>query len=236
MGISLQSLVVTTSQTITVPAGVSMYWAQVVGAGGGATGAAPSGGSQGFAGGGAGEICNRMNIPVTPGGSLAIVIGTGGTGQTNPNAPTGGGDTTVGGFVFKGSGHTPSWGNLGNPGGGPLAKINNHVSFGDAQGMGFPESPSHFAGTSTITAGGLGNQGFGNGGDIGGAGSGTAFGRSGGGAGAFWMKGGDGGGVGGNGQNASGFGAGGGGGGGSSTPGDTGGNGKDGAVILFWIG
>ena len=225
--VSLKSLIVSTSQTVTIPANVSMMWIMAAGGGGGATGSAPSGGSQGFAGGGAGEVCHMLCIPVTPGGTLVIVIGAGGLGQTNPNPASGGGDTTVGGFVLKGAVAKATWSPTGNTGGGPRG--------GRFDPLGVAESITHFGGAGCIDQSAFAIDGIGNGGNVGGIGN--SSGETGGGAGTFWQHGGDGATAqGANGSGATGYGCGGGGGaGGGGTNGTTGGAGKDGVVILFWI-
>ncbi len=83
------------SYTWTVPAGVSSI--SVAGVGGG------GGGSQkttGGSGGGGGQLTYINNVPVTPGDTYTIVIGTG--GNTGSNFGVSGGDT----YMFKNTGNT----------------------------------------------------------------------------------------------------------------------------------
>ena len=101
----------TGSSTFSVPTGVSSVEVLVIGgggAGGGATGFEAGGG------GGAGGFVSHPSFPVTPGGTVAVNVGTGGSGLTNqPNnpqpgsgfAPANGGPSTFGSLTALGGGH-----------------------------------------------------------------------------------------------------------------------------------
>ncbi len=85
----------TADGTFNVPASVSCVLLSMIGGGGG--GDNPSGG--------AGGTCVRMPLKVTPGGTLAIVIGAKGIGSVvTPFECTAGGDTQAGPFVCTGGG------------------------------------------------------------------------------------------------------------------------------------
>ena len=82
----------TSSGTFAVPSGVSSLSSVLVVAGGGA------GPSQHAGGGGAGGVIFMPCVPVTPGGTIAVTIGCGGTGGagTGPTGAPGGQDSVFG--------------------------------------------------------------------------------------------------------------------------------------------
>ncbi len=107
----------TSSSTFTVPAGVDMIFAAVWGAGGGGGGGAGDNeaatscvtdGGPGGGGGGGGFI--EGWIPVTPGESLTVTVGQGGSGGvggaegSNGGAGSAGGNSSVGPFTAYGGG------------------------------------------------------------------------------------------------------------------------------------
>src|SRR5574340_233465 len=94
-----QSILITISQTWTVPTGVTAVWISAIGGGGG--GAGGDGGSSGRGAGGNGEFCRNRLIAVS--GSLSITIGSGGLGALSPNNGGDGSDTIiVGAFRMAG--------------------------------------------------------------------------------------------------------------------------------------
>jgi hypothetical protein len=119
------------SYTFNVPAGVD--WVSLTGiAGGGGGGSTTKVTAHPSGGGGAGESCNDVQIKVTAGGTLSVVVGVGGThgiinvdaincGIHDPegsvgshtNGGQGGGDTIVGPITLKGG-----WGGLDTGNGG----------------------------------------------------------------------------------------------------------------------
>lgn len=125
-----KSQVFTSSGTFNVPAGVSLVWVTMIGSGG------SSGQSAGgWGGGGAGHLCVRYPVKVTPSGTVTVTIGAGGIGSTGPiwlgRAVAGAGNPTLFGSISidgarvcraTGSGGVnyqgPHGGNGGGPGGG----------------------------------------------------------------------------------------------------------------------
>lgn len=112
-----QSQVFSSSGTFNVPANVSLVLVTMIGGGGGGNGWPGNAG-------GAGEICIRMPIKVTPSGTLAITVGAKGSGaKSGAYTNTDGGDSIVGPIRTNG-GHAsyPNGGNpafpIGGPGGG----------------------------------------------------------------------------------------------------------------------
>ena len=163
----------TSSGTFAVPSGVSQADILVVGGGAGA-------GSQHGGGGGAGGLVFIPNYPLTPGGTVSVTVGDGGTG--GPSADTGSGtgspggngqDSAFGTITAKGGGYGRGYeggtGGNGNAGG----------SGGGAQGGG--QSFQGGAATQPTQPGQSGAYGFGN---AGGGASTQGGGGGGGGAGA----------------------------------------------------
>ena len=96
----------TASGSWVVPAGVSHIHAILVGGGGGGARAYSERGI-GIGGGGGGQVAFHPFIPVTPGTSIPVMIGSGGAGgSTVPSSGTAGGNTTitVGGVTYKATG------------------------------------------------------------------------------------------------------------------------------------
>ena len=209
------------SGTFTVPTGVTQVDALVVGGGG-------HGGYQHAGGGGAGGLIFMPNFPVTPGGTIAVTVGCGGT-------PSGGSSP---GFPNM-TGQDSAFGAPGNPGLGPSG------SFLTAKGGGVGQSGCSAApngdGPGTAgsggSGGGAGYQSSNNGG--GAATQPTQPGNSG--AYGFGNQGGD---VTGTGGNRGGGGGGGAGAAGANSPNASGGNGgvgkaytiADGTTPVFYAG
>jgi hypothetical protein len=126
----------TSSATITIPSGVTRLRVTLVGGGGGGSGDGSSNQVGGAGGGGA--TCIKYLTGLTPGNTLSLTIGAGGTGGAPGNAGGAGGDTTlssgsqtittltagggagggISGFVgVNGAGGTATNGDLNIPGG-----------------------------------------------------------------------------------------------------------------------
>jgi hypothetical protein len=142
------------STTFSVPSGLTAVDVLVVGGGGGGT-------QQHGGGGGAGGLIYRPASPVSPGGSVPIVVGGGGAGVGNTANGNSGSDSSFGGLVAKGGGGAGTgWGGTGgngNPGGS---------GGGSGAGTGAPRT----GGTATQPSqpGDSGTYGFGNrGGNLG---------------------------------------------------------------------
>lgn len=178
----------TSSQSYTVPAGVTQLYVQGVGGGGGGGGGSsayvdnvPNGGGGG--GGGSAAVPRLYIIDVTPGQVLSLGIGTGGGGGGAPFNPGGGGSAGGtggdGGYTFVKATGLSKWsfpGGLGGQGGQPgnptvqAANGGNGASTRDGVGGG-----AGGAGVNTLNVNG-GNGGaadFGAGSGGGGAGRGT---------------------------------------------------------------
>jgi len=80
-----------TSDTWTVPAGVSLIWVDMIGGGASGSSVAAAGGGSG---GGAGELCEGLAVPCTPAASITVTIGAGGV-AANAATFNAGGDTSV---------------------------------------------------------------------------------------------------------------------------------------------
>lgn len=173
----------TSSGTFTIPAGITAVKATVVGAGGaggGATTTANASGTGGFGGGAAIKWLSGL----TPGNTLTVAVGTGGTGVANGTGNAGGnssvssgtqtistitgsgggGGATTGNIVFF-SGGSGTGGDLNISGGSPTSMLVNYCNAGSV------------GGTSIFSGGGAG--GF-----TGAGAAGTNPGAGGGGAGA----------------------------------------------------
>ena len=161
----------TSSGTFSVPSGVTAVNVLVV-AGGGAGGATYHGG-----GGGAGGLIYRPGFPVTPGGTVSVTVGSGGTapspgGGDQPN-PSPGQDSVFGTLTAKGGGaggsNTAGASSGGSGGGTGQAQQGGGAAVGQA--------------TQPTQSGDSGNYGFGNPGGYSNTGS-WSSGGGGGGAGA----------------------------------------------------
>lgn len=222
--------------TFNVPVGVSAVMISATG-GGCAGGGYFAGTGNAYIGAGASaEFCLQRKIPVTSGGTLPIVVGSGGIGQNGlvPKKNLGS-ISSYGAFELLCAiyGNTLSSDTFG---GGPNGGTWNPPSNGTA------ESVSYFGGNGGQQTNAfhgppaLGLDGIGSVYDIrgvGGVGSGSNNGGSGG-SGNVWPKAGDGGVPSATGGNATGWGAGGGNcGNGPGTA--NGGNGMSGAVVVYWV-
>ena len=176
------------SGTFTVPTGVSQVDALVVAGGG-------HGGYQHSGGGGAGGLIFMPNYPVTPGGTIAVTVGCGGTpsGGSSPGFPNMTGQDSVFGspgnpglgsggvLTAKGGGVGQSGCSAGPNGDGPVTA----GAGGSGGGAGYQSTNAGGgAGTQPTQPGNSGAYGFGNvGGTVTGSG-GNRAGAGGGGAGA----------------------------------------------------
>jgi len=146
--------VFTSSGTFSVPSGVSTVDVLVVagGGGGGNCGANYSGG-----GGGAGGLVYRPGFPVTPGGTVTVTVGCGGSaGDAIYNTPESGGngqDSVFGTLTAKGGGGGAA------TAGSPCAPGNSGGSGGGAAGR---NSASGGSATQPTQPGDSGTYGFGN--------------------------------------------------------------------------
>lgn len=97
------------SGTFTVPAGVTSVRVKVFGAGGGGNGVNTGGGISEGGWGGGGGIAEATVSGLTPGGTVTVTVGTGGSGTHNATAGTGG-TSSFGSYVSAtgGSGATYS--------------------------------------------------------------------------------------------------------------------------------
>lgn len=234
------------SYTFTPPdPSIEVVWADIWGGGSGgyAWGSQGDRGNSG-GGGGAGEFVERKMIPIV-GGTLAVVVGAGGTGGIHDVSPGDGGQSSVGSVIALGGRHgflptissyPGAWG--GGPGGG--------VTLGglpSASVRGVREGPSATGGNS---GGGGGNRASSNATQPKDA-PGASFsalsppGAGGAGSSSQWGPGGTGGSdavspaFNGTAAPASSNGAGGGGGAARDTPGGVGATGADGKAILYYL-
>jgi hypothetical protein len=151
----VQSFTSTGSSTFSVPTGVTAVEVLVV-AGGGA------GGNQHGGGGGAGGLIFRPGFPVTPGGSIPVNVGAGGTGMPaggsnsywSPEAT--GKDSNFGTLVAKGGGIGPSHSGAG---GGQPGQPGGNGGGGNSDPSGVPPGGT---GTQPSQPGDSGTYGFGN--------------------------------------------------------------------------
>jgi len=162
------------SGTFSVPVGVTSAQVLVVAGGGGGGGWLPGQGAPGYfnGGGGAGGLVFHPAYPVTPGGTISVTVGDGGTGPGGGGTGGAGGNSVFGTITAVG-------------GGGGGAANGQGGSGGSGGGGGGPsESQSGGSGTQGPSGGGTGygNPGgdsYQNGGGGGGAGAGGAPGSSG---------------------------------------------------------
>jgi hypothetical protein len=168
--------------TFTVPAGIYVIFARVVGAGGG--GGSANGTTNAGTGGGAGGY-QEDAYPVTPGQVITVVVGEGGTGGATGG---GGGTTSIGAFLsatgggggsddgVSGGSSGGGFGGTGAPGGGggsALATASLASAIGGTGGgswfgsgglpnggVGSPPGTGGAGGGLGDTAGGTGQDGF----------------------------------------------------------------------------
>ena len=161
----------TSSGTFSVPSGVTAVDVLVVAGGGG------GGGGHG-GGGGAGGLVYRPGFTVTPGGTVSVTVGGGGSGTPgNPNRDgTDGQDSVFGTLTAKGGGHGGGYGpNPVGPG------VGGSGGSGGGGGATSPSTPlSGGSANQPTQSGESGNYGFGN---SGGGGQAPVPGGSGGGGG-----------------------------------------------------
>jgi hypothetical protein len=142
----------TASGTLSVPVGVTAVDVLVV-AGGGGGGYGPSGcGTGAFysGGGGAGGLIYRPGFPVTPGGTVSVTVGCGGTNGTScGTAAPAGQDSVFGTLTAKG-------------GGGGGGRTSGGASGGSGGGGGSPGTHSGGSATQPTQPGDSGTYGFGN--------------------------------------------------------------------------
>lgn len=100
------------SHTFTIPAGVTAVEFETIGGGGG-SGGGTSSGSRAGAGGGGALVMGRLT-GLTPGGTLAIVVGAGGTAGSVGGAGGDGGDTTIEATTVVAEGGTAGSGQTGS--------------------------------------------------------------------------------------------------------------------------
>ena len=154
----------TSPGTFSVPSGVTSVDVLVVAGGGG--GGVNNGGA-----GGAGGLIFRPGFTVTPGGSVSVTIGGGGTGYYSgqPESGSPGQDSVFGTLTAKGGGGGGGGGptNVGQPGGSGGGAGSSGTPGGSATQPGQPgDSGTYGFGN----AGGLANDAGGGGGGAGGAG------------------------------------------------------------------
>ena len=143
----------TSSGTFSVPAGITSVDVLVVAGGGG-------GATQHAGGGGAGGLIYRPGFPVTPGGSVSVTVGNGGSNpQGAPQSPTSGPKPRVGG-VNGTNGQDSAFGTLTAKGGGYGAY--NGSGPGGSGGGGGPGAPAGGTATQPTQPGDSGTYGFGN--------------------------------------------------------------------------
>jgi mucin-19 len=159
----------TGSTTFSVPSGVTFVRALVVAGGGG--------GSYNNAGGaGAGGMIDHPAFPVSPGGSIPVTVGAGGSGTGGPDvgAAPSGGNSVFGSLTAIGGAGSDSWTSF-------------RTASSGGSGAGGSGNPGYRAaagtGTQPSQPGASGTFGFGNPGGIGGQGGGDTGGGGGGGAG-----------------------------------------------------
>jgi len=181
---TVQSYTSTGTTSFTIPTGVTTMDVLVV-AGGGSGGFVPNSGGfhSGGGGGGAGGLIYRPGFPVTPGASVTLTVGSGGTGGRSHNP---GSDSVFSTLTAKGGGK----GAVGTP-----STPNSAAANGGSGGGGNRDQPTAGNATQPGQPGDSGTYGFGNGGgnasDPGGGGGGA--GGSGGNSGGSGSAGGNGG-------------------------------------------
>ena len=181
----------TSSGTFAVPSGTTSLTQVLLVAGGGGAG------TDHGAGGGAGGLIFQPEYPVTPGGTIAVTVGSGGGGHPSGGRGTSGQDSifgaspspgkhptgdvlTASGGGGGGGGNTNLDGGNGGSGGGGSGHGTNAVSSASSGGQG----------QQSTASGDSGAYGFGNNGGVGQrTGPGSLFGGGGGGAGAVGSQG-----------------------------------------------
>lgn len=187
-GASFKQQTFTVSGTFTIPAGTVSVKVTVLG--GGSAGGGTSG-TNAASGGGAGGCAIKWLTSLTPGGTLAVTIGTGGAGVSNNTGGSGTNSTVASGTqsisTITGGGATP--GGSANAGGGGEGGTASGGDFNFTGNSGFPPitnfggvgGGSVFGGGAPFAGGTAGNAAtaFGAGGSGCGNGGGTQTGGSG---------------------------------------------------------
>ena len=169
------------SGTFSVPSGVSSVQVLVVAGGGGGGGITPGSGSNGYfnGGGGAGGLVFNPSYSVTPGGTVSVTVGNGGTGPGGTGQGGDGQNSVFGTITASGGGGGGEQGASGRAGGSGGGGGGNTGAGGPGPGQ---QSPSG-GGTGYGNNGGqgaTGGTGAGGGGGAGSAGTPGAQGSSGG--------------------------------------------------------
>lgn len=95
---TMNEQIFTSSGTFTVPTGITKVWVTAVGGGGAGGG---SSGASSFGNGGSGGVLKNEQVTVTPGGSVTVTIGAGGTGVGGGTGNSGG-QTSFGSLTAAG--------------------------------------------------------------------------------------------------------------------------------------
>ena len=217
----------TANGTFNVPAGVSSVTVECIG-GGGAGGGSTYNGNCKAGGGAGGSYIKKTNLSVTPGGTLAVVVGAGGVASATLTRP--GGDSYVGDgsqAIAKGGAGAASY--AGSSGGGTGASGSTTGCVGDEGYIfrgGNGGTPASATTVSGAGGGGAGSGGAGGDANVGTSGTGTADGGGNGGAGITTAN---------TRNNGSNYGGGGSGASASSSTDRTGGNGAPGLVKITYL-
>lgn len=136
--IRLKHQLFTSNGTWVVPDGVNVIWVDAAAGGGGGAGGYYSGTPGGGGGGGsAGENCSFLQLPVTPGETVTLGIGSGGAGGAVNASGVYGGSTTITASLFdvllsKNTSGLVGTATLGGTGGGILYNGGSGYSNGGA--------------------------------------------------------------------------------------------------------
>jgi hypothetical protein len=147
----------TSSGTFSVPSGITSVDVLVIAGGGGGGYAPPGCGTGAFysGAGGAGGLIYRPGFPVTPGGTVTVTVGCGGTaGSSNGTPAPSGQDSVFGTLTAKG-------------GGGGGGRTSNGTPGGSGGGGGAPGTRPGGSATQPTQPGDSGTYGFGNAGGTG---------------------------------------------------------------------
>ncbi|MFI8705462.1 glycine-rich domain-containing protein, partial [Citrobacter braakii] len=155
-----RTLVVTSSQTVTIPDWLTEIYvtASAGGGGGGGSGGSTNltGTGAGGQGGGAGEFVVKRKFAVTPGSTINVTIGAGGTGGIAGTPSINGGNGTAGGGTVIGSLLTLNGGGGGH---GGDSFMGSGLPGGGAGGTGHPAGQDGQDGANTILGNGCGGNG-----------------------------------------------------------------------------
>ena len=156
----------TGSSSFSVPTGLSSVQVLVV-AGGGAGGSAR--GFEAGGGGGAGGVISNSSVPVSPGGTVPVTVGSGGSPMANSdgqgfNSAWSGGNSTFGPLtaIGGGAGGGQYWpGQDGGSGGGDAGNIGSGPGGAGTPGQGNAGGASYNNAADSYGGGGGGNTGVG---------------------------------------------------------------------------